>query len=364
MANPEHVAKLQEGVDVWNAWRGQDWTIQPDFCEANLSGADLGRADLRGANLIEVNLLGADLHEANLNGAYLREACLAEANLAGADLGGAKLSGAHLLAADLGGADLGRAVLDGANLSGADLRGVNFASVFLYGTIFVNVDLTNAKGLESCCHNGPSTIDHRTLKQSGKLPLAFLQGCGLNDWEIESAKLYQPGLTHQRITDIVYRIDAIRAESLIQIHNLFISYSHVDSSFIEHLEDHFKKRRIRFWRDMHDAPAGPLEKIVVRAMRHNPTVLLILSAHSVKSDWVEFEAEQARKLEKKLDRHVLCPVALDDSWKTCKWSGVLRNQIEKYHILDFSRWQDTSNFESTFERLLLGLDLFYEKEQA
>ncbi len=31
MANPEHVAKLNEGVDVWNAWRSENSKVVPDF---------------------------------------------------------------------------------------------------------------------------------------------------------------------------------------------------------------------------------------------------------------------------------------------------------------------------------------------
>jgi hypothetical protein len=148
----------------------------------------------------------------------------------------------------------------------------------------------------------------------------------------------------------------------MQVQNLFISYSHFDSKFVEKIEKHLRNRKVNSSRDVHDAPAGPLEKIVDRAMRQNPTVLLIFSENSVNSDWVEYEAQKARELEKELNRHVLCPIALDDSWKTCKWSGVLRNQIKKYNILDFSKWEDEKDFENKFNRLLQGLDLFYKKE--
>ena len=39
-------------------------------------------------------------------------------------------------------------------------------------------------------------------------------------------------------------------------------------------------------------------------------------------------------------------------------------QIMEYNILDFSRWQDSSAFESKFAKLLSGLDLFYKKPAA
>ena len=37
-------------------------------------------------------------------------------------------------------------------------------------TIFGNTNLTAAQGLDTCHHNGPSTLDHRTLAKSGPLP--------------------------------------------------------------------------------------------------------------------------------------------------------------------------------------------------
>lgn len=68
---------------------------------ADLWGANLARANLRGANLRE-----ADLRGANLTGANLREANLARADLAGANLWGANLTRANLAGADLRGANL------------------------------------------------------------------------------------------------------------------------------------------------------------------------------------------------------------------------------------------------------------------
>jgi len=60
-----------------------------DLRGANLGGANLGGADLRGANLGGANLRDADLRGANLGGANLRDADLRNADLRGANLGGA-----------------------------------------------------------------------------------------------------------------------------------------------------------------------------------------------------------------------------------------------------------------------------------
>ena len=79
---------------------------------------------LRGANLQRADLRGANLRGANLQGADLRGARLQQANLQGTDLRGARLQQAEL------GANLKRANFQGANLdyswiTGADLRETN-----------------------------------------------------------------------------------------------------------------------------------------------------------------------------------------------------------------------------------------------
>jgi uncharacterized protein YjbI with pentapeptide repeats len=52
MANDEHVALLKQGVEAWNAWREENRNIRPDLSEANLSRANLRKADLSGRALI------------------------------------------------------------------------------------------------------------------------------------------------------------------------------------------------------------------------------------------------------------------------------------------------------------------------
>ena len=85
MGNPEDLAKLKEGVEVWNAWRGETPDIMPDLhganlCEVDLRGAFLGEADLRGANLLRVKNLSveqlskaATLYEAELEPDLMKE---------------------------------------------------------------------------------------------------------------------------------------------------------------------------------------------------------------------------------------------------------------------------------------------------
>jgi uncharacterized protein YjbI with pentapeptide repeats len=344
--------------------------------EADLSGDNLTEADLRRALLMQVNLRGAHLTQADLTGANLTQANLRETDLRRAALRGDLLKGADLREADLTQADLTQADLTQANFTQANLTEADLSQANLTEAVLNNTDLTkaslfhtilpslylnNAKGLEQIVHYGPSYVSTITIQLSqGNLPEVFLRGCGLSDFEIENSKLYNPDLSNQEINDIVYKIYDLRARRSIQISPLFISYSRTDNNFVEIIESQLNQLGLRYWRDVHHATSGPLEKQIDLAIRHNPTVLLILSKNSVSSDWVEHEVYTARDLEKEIKRNVLCPVALDDSWKDCPWPKRIMEQVMKYNILDFSRWEDKNVFEKQFGKLLDGLDLFYK----
>src|SRR5262249_46602203 len=144
----------------------------------------------------------------------------------------------------------------------------------LGGSILADIDLSTVI-LTATRHVRPSYIDHATLANFNELPIEFLRGCGLQDWQIEAAKVQRKDLSATEITDICYKVDDLRSTSPIVITNLFISYSHGDNEFVNHLGQTFDEKRIRYWRDTNDATAGPLEKLVIRAMNDNPTVLLV-----------------------------------------------------------------------------------------
>src|SRR5262249_11373756 len=133
-----------------------------------------------------------------------------------------------------------------------------------------------------------------------------------------------------------------------------------DGSFVDKIENHLNSNGVRFWRDIHEMKAGRIETQIDSGIRQNPTVLLILSKNSLKSDWVEHEVRTARRLEKETGRDVLCPVALDDSWKDSKWPKRVMEQIMEYNILNFSTWMDDSKFDGMFRKLIDGLELFYK----
>lgn len=413
MADKEQVDLLKRGAEAWNAWRnvrpgdqidlfGADLNganlIEADLSNADLIGANLSNADLYGTNLRRAclrsaSLIGANLRRADLNGTHLRranlsnanlsnanlvEANLSGANLSGANLSNARLGGAHLFGAKLDKADLcnadlveanlSNAKLGGAHLRSANLNNANLAEATLKGTGLGSASLAKTNGLEYCIHTGPSSIDAKTLELSkGKIPDVFLKGCGFSDWEILNAKLHDPNLRPDQVTDICYEVINLRTKAPIQVNSVFISYSSEDKGFAEAIEKRLDADGIRSWRDVHDMIAGPMEEQIEKAIQLQGTVLLVLSKNSLGSDWVEWEVRRAREIQKDLQKdendpvHVLCPVALDDTWAKAKWPKRLMAQLKEYLVLDFSDWDDDDSFEREYLRLRKGIAKYYGK---
>lgn len=323
MAVPSQVTRILQGSSTWNEWRRQHGDV----------AIELAQVDLSGCGLESINLAGADLTGAR----FLRT------NLAAANLDGAKLVDAEF--------------------RGTGLENASLAHATFGGTRFVDVDLHATQGLASTVLVAPSRLDVSTIRLGrGKLDAAFLRGCGLSDAEISFARLYDDGLTSDEITTVVYEIDRARGKAPLQIVPILISYSHRDGDFVGYLEEHLKDHRLRCWRDVRDLVAGRIDQQIDQAIRVNSAVILVLSRHSVNSDWVMWEASRARDAEQQQRRAVLCPVALDNSWLSCDWPGHLRAQIAKYYVMDFSEWRDVKTFRTQTDRLVRGLRTNYTRQ--
>ena len=100
MANPQHIAWLNEGVRSWNA-RRQSQSFNPDLSSEDISRALGGHAreDIRqiSVQLRDVNLSGADLSNSTLRDTDLTGAKFYIANLANAKLTGSDVTGAQLI---------------------------------------------------------------------------------------------------------------------------------------------------------------------------------------------------------------------------------------------------------------------------
>lgn len=324
---------------------------QTNFRYASFERANLSRSNLSSSNLNGAVLNDAILRHVVLSLASLRNAQLSNAILTGADLSGADLSGAILIRADLREAILSKALLVGTNLQES-----NLAAAVIAGAILADSNLSSSKGLESIKHRGPSTIGIDTIyKSAGQIPVSFLRGCGLKDWEIEAVKLYLPELSHEQATSIMYKVVELRSNPAIQFNSCFISYSSKNHAFAESIYARLQTKGVRCWFAPEDMKIGDkLRPRIDETIRIHDKLLLVLSAESVASQWVEQEVETALEKEREQGRTVLFPIRLDDSVMEIKtgWPALIKNTR---HIGDFSKWKDHNSYSKAFERLLRDL---------
>ena len=324
-----------------------------DFGWALMEHADLTEADLRGANMHGARLCGANLDGANLGVSH------SDADFIVYD--GARLCGANLVGANLREANLSGVNLNGTDLSGAVLENADFSAAMCCQTCWSTVNLSKAIGLETIRHEAWSTIGVDTLQLSmGKIPEEFLRGCGLSPWEVKSARLYDPELSPSEIAEMLSTDIFMGRTEEMPYPGIFISYSHFDSNFANKLRGRLYGEGLSVWLDRHDMVAGDLEKQIGRALRSRDVVLLVLSCHSLRSDWVWLEIETALRKEEDENRDVLCPITLDGSWQEHQDDQVLMRRVKKKNILDFSKWK-TKRFDAEFEKLLKGLKANYER---
>jgi uncharacterized protein YjbI with pentapeptide repeats len=374
MSSPRHLAILKKALTAndlspWDDWRYQNSDIHPDLSgadlrEANLSladlraailtGANLDGASLRGSHLNGANLsraslertslfhaklsnavlIGANLRLANLNRADLSEARLSTASLIGATLTGTNLDGANLTGANLDGANLTGANLVEANLSRANLANADFTKATVHLTTFADVDLSTVKGLDAVMHLGPSSVDVATIyKSAGAIPEVFLRGVGMPDFMIRHIQ----SLVGQRC----------------DFTSCFISYSSQDDGFAQRLCSDLRASGLRAW----SAPADLPDKFhasIDEARRRCEKLVVVLSEHSIDSEWVEQQVETAFEKEGQDDRTVLFPIRLDEAVMetTAAWAADIRGTRQ---ICDFRNWESDEEYQKVFERLVRDL---------
>ena len=221
---------------------------------------------------------------------------------------------------------------------GADVSGAHLSE-----TVFGNTHLKGVQGLDTCRHSGPSTLDHRTLVRSGQLPLNFLRGCGLPDNLID----YLPSIL----------------EDAIQFYSCFISYSTDDQDFAERLYADLQSRGVRCWFAPHNIQGGKkVHEQIDEAIRVYDRLLVLLSEHSMKSEWVKTEISKARKREAREKRRMLFPLGLVEFTRLQKWEcfdadtgNDSAKEIREYYVPDFSNWKSHDSYQEELRKLMRDL---------
>lgn len=309
----------------------------PDFRGADLSGEVFTQLDLHLRDFRRAILRNAQFIHCDLTGVNFADADLAEANFRGA-----KLLDVDFTNANLTKTNFYKANLCGAAFLGSNLFSTNFREAEIGQTVFANLDMETCVGLDTVKHSQHSSVGVECLYRSGNnLPVKFLEGVGFSRILLD----YLPSL--------------VEAGSPIQFHSCFISYSHNDEAFARKLWSSLRNERIRAWYAPEAMKGGRrLFDQIERAIQMHDKLLIILSAESIASDWVQTEIRRARKQEKKSGERKLFPIRLC-SMETLKvWECFdadtgrdIAAEIREYFIPDFSEWTKLGKFEKEFEKL-------------
>ena len=358
VASAELVQILRQGPGAFEAWRASHLADLIDLEGAQLEGATLSGCNLSVANIRSANLRGALCSTVwgmshSREGGVRDRVWMRRSSFAYADMSGANLQDANLVGADF----------EGTNLEGADLRGTTFAFCDL-----VNTNFKGVRGLEQAQAAGPSRIDARTMASlwdavDERIANDFMLMCGYPRWEVTAMRLHDPRLKPAAIADLGEAISRFRSEGLG--FGVFISYARADAAELaEALRQRFRKDGNVCWLDDHDMTAGPMDEQLRHGIGRHDAVVLILSEAALMSEWVNRELSMARERERKDGRFLLCPIAVDSSWKDPpKAAAINRALLEyvkgRYHVMDFSEWKKPDVFEKRFLKMDAGLRKWY-----
>jgi hypothetical protein len=172
-------------------------------------------------------------------------------------------------------------------------------------------------------------------RSKGELPEIFLRGVGFSD------------------TFITYIRSLVGKP--IEFYSCFISYSSKDDDFAQRLYADLQSKGVRCWFAPEDLKIGDrFRDRIEESIRVFDKLLIVLSANSIDSGWVQTEVEAAFERERREKRLVLFPIRLDDAViETGKaWAADLRRTR---YIGDFTLWKDHDNYQKSFARLLRDL---------
>ncbi|HEV7573434.1 MAG TPA: TIR domain-containing protein [Thermoanaerobaculia bacterium] len=319
MANPEHVAKLKEGRVAWNAWRKTSDE----------------KPDLSGVQLIAESLDDYDLRAANFSGAFLQQVTFTVSMCNGASFANAQLLAVVFLLAELRECDFTNVTVEATVFHWCSLDGSDFTNARFVHTAFADVSLTSVRGLDATRSSRDNSIGIGTFFESGGLAQSFLRTA--------------------RVPEEFIQYASSLVGKAIEYYSCFLSHSSKDHEFTQCLYNDLQGNDIRTWFAPEDLKIGErFRSRIDESIRIHDKLVLILSANSVISDWVETEVESALEREQKEGKDVLFPIAIDEEGFTSNqpWAADIRR---KRHIGDFRKWKSHDDYTAAFDRLVRDL---------
>ena len=220
-------------------------------------------------------------------------------------------------------------------------------------TIFAEMDLSEAEGLETVKHEGPSTVGIDTLYRSrGGIPVAFLRGAGVpEDFIMDSQRWW-------------VRIRFWLGIGTIQFYSCYISYSSEDEPVARRLCEDLRRNEVRVWylpekAKWAKAVEGEFDRSERVYNRVYDKLVVICSEKSLQSRSVRWEIDWALLREERTGRRVLFPIQIDDylveGWEDSRKADVMANVID-FRVWDRKTGQfDEVRYREAFKKLLEAL---------
>lgn len=148
-------------------------------------------------------------------------------------------------------------------------------------------------------------------------------------------------------------------------YSCFISYSTKDETFVQQLAARLESAGLNVWYANDDIRAGvKLYDQITEAIQRQDKLMIVLSEHSMASEWVTTEIRLGRRAEISTAQRKLFPIRLVDMPMLLGWEAFdadvgkdLAVEVREYFIPDFSNWQDPVAFEAGVTRLLENLQV-------
>ena len=109
----------------------------------------------------------------------------------------------------------------------------------------------------------------------------------------------------------------------------------------------------------HDVAGRNGHEPIDDAIRLHDKLLLIVSEHSMNSDWVKAEIANAREREDREKKQMLFPITLVPQENIGQWKlfdsdrGIdSAREIREYLMDDFSNWKDHDSYQRAFQQLV------------
>lgn len=321
-----------------------------DLVGANFHKADLQYADFSYADLTNCNLVDANLRNANFQGAVLSEADLSYANLEGARLKeailvDADLTESNLQSANLRGCKLERAYMFRTKFINTIVDGADFANGIFGRTLLVDVNLSQADGLEFVEHVNVSDISIGTIYRSqGNIPEKFLKESGVP----------------VKLMEFMKAID----DNEIDYYSVFLSHSSEDDEFVRKLFDDLEEKGIKtFYAPEHLKAGQKLFEQIDLAIKNFDKILLVISEASMKSQWVDTEIWKTIEYEQEHGKRKLFPISIGSFEEIKNWKAFnadagkdMARELREYYIpTDFSNWKDHDSYQKAFDKLVQDL---------